>query len=317
MQLFIGVLCGIFCACAHSGCYLFTRDFLTRPKRSSFQLLCIGHVYMGVISLILLPFFWRTPASGWAGLAIPLAGSALFYLLAQLIFFKVLTWVSASNISPLLGIKIVFIALLASFTGAAELGWAQWTAVGIALLAMGLLWRGGGKLPMKVIGGGILTAACYAGSDTFILKLLDAMNPEHGISDAVFCTALNYLLCMVIGLAGLPLCKEKTGVREFREAIWFSLSWYAAMLFLFSAFALLGIVPGVILQSTRGPLSVGLGILIAHLGHHRLEEKILLPRAISNLIAALLMCAAVAFYFYHPKPDLPVNEAKPAIEQNK
>ncbi len=310
----IGIFCGALCALSHSLCYLSTRGFLVTPGRSSYQLISLGHVYMGALALAGLPFYWLTPAGGWGPVALPLAATAGFYFAAQFLFFKLVTWAPASRISPLLGMKIIPLAGGAIlFTGAA-LGPAQWGAVGLCLFAALVLARGGGdKLSWKAIAGVILTTFFYSMSDIGIARTMLALSPdpaipfqEQVISSALLVrislmtVSLTYLVCALPGIYWLlspSMSAGRKGWPEWRGAFWYSMSWYAAMIFLFIAIALIGVVPAVMLQAARGPLSVGLGLLVAALGHHQLEKKLLWADAVKYSAGALLMCLAIVLYF--------------------
>ncbi len=297
MDQTIGLICGFLCALSHSLCYLFTRRFLIKDGRSSFQLICIGHIYMGIFSVIALALFWQTPEAGWEAIILPLAGAAGFYFLAQASFFRIATWAPASRISPLLGIKIVFLAIIASIFAGANLSILQWVAVGVCLLAALILARGGGeKLELRVILGVMLTCCLYSGSDTNIQKLVRAIASEPSFESSCFAMALTYIVCAIPAVIGIFFLKSENDMPALKDAFAFSLSWYSAMIFLFSAIAFLGVVPAVIVQSTRGPLSIGLGLIVAKLGHHALETRLIRSDAIKYLSAAVLMCLAIAIY---------------------
>ena len=70
------------------------------------------------------------------------------------------------------------------------------------------------------------------------------------------------------------------------------------MIFLFACFALVGIVFGNILQSTRGIFSIVFGYLIAHLGFERLETKITGNIFIKRILVAFLMMVSIALFYY-------------------
>ncbi|MEM6507538.1 MAG: hypothetical protein AAF711_19030, partial [Planctomycetota bacterium] len=56
------------------------------------------------------------------------------------------------------------------------------------------------------------------------------------------------------------------------------------------------IILGNILQSTRGLMSILLGVLIAKLGHHHIESHAPLKVVIQRAIAAAMMIGAIALY---------------------
>jgi len=70
------------------------------------------------------------------------------------------------------------------------------------------------------------------------------------------------------------------------------------MFFLYTCFALIGVVFGNIIQSSRGIISIGLGYLIANIGFERLEPKITRGVYLRRVLAGLLMTGAVALYYW-------------------
>lgn len=108
--------------------------------------------------------------------------------------------------------------------------------------------------------------------------------------------ALTYVLCGAVGVV-IVLIQPGHSTRDtWLYSLPFALSWFAAMICLFSCFALVGIVYGAILQSTRGIISVALGFIIARAGFVSLESKSSKQMIARRLIAAALMTGAVALF---------------------
>ena len=76
----------------------------------------------------------------------------------------------------------------------------------------------------------------------------------------------------------------------------FAVSWLIGMFFLFSCFGVVGVVFGNILQSTRGLLSIILGVFVAYAGFEALEPKMTKKILIQRILAAVLMAGAVAMF---------------------
>ncbi|OHB55031.1 MAG: hypothetical protein A2Y12_12025 [Planctomycetes bacterium GWF2_42_9] len=70
------------------------------------------------------------------------------------------------------------------------------------------------------------------------------------------------------------------------------------MILLFSSFALIGVIFGNIIQSTRGIMSIVLGYIISNFGHELLETKITKKVFIYRLLAAILMTGSIALFYY-------------------
>ncbi len=294
-MLLLGILLGLGCATSHALSYLFTRSFVSAPGRSGRELLALGHILMAGFSILLLPFVWMEPSAGWPRTLWPLLAAAGFYLLAQGGFFLALKHMPASRASPLLGIKLIFIAAFGSLFFQAHLAPIQWAAVGLAVVAGLCLHRAGGRLPATAICWLLLTCAGYALSDLHIQKLLTAVDPQGSLRSTLFAVAAEYACCGLFGCA-LYARLRPLPADAWRRALPFALSWYAAMAFLYGAIACLGVVLAVILQSTRGLLSIGLGSLVAAWGWQHLEHALAPGDRLRQAAAALLMMLAIGLY---------------------
>jgi hypothetical protein len=107
--------------------------------------------------------------------------------------------------------------------------------------------------------------------------------------------SLVYVWCGVIAIALLPLAKPKHKTHWTGSASYAG-SWLVSMVCLFSAFALVGIVLGNILQATRGLMSILIGVAVVKLGHHHIESHAPLKVVIQRGIAAALMIGAITLY---------------------
>jgi hypothetical protein len=114
----------------------------------------------------------------------------------------------------------------------------------------------------------------------------------------VFSTALCYFLSGIGGLIFLLVRPHNVSRDAWLYSLPFAFSWLIAMFFLFSCFALIGVVFGNILQSTRGVMSIGLGYFIAHIGFDRLEIKITRQVLVKRILAAFLMTFSIVLFYY-------------------
>jgi hypothetical protein len=69
-----------------------------------------------------------------------------------------------------------------------------------------------------------------------------------------------------------------------------------AICLLFACFGLIGVVYGNVVQSTRGIMAVGIGWIVAHIGHAHLESKVSRRVFRRRVAGAILMTAAVILY---------------------
>jgi len=87
-----------------------------------------------------------------------------------------------------------------------------------------------------------------------------------------------------------------TTVSDWKDALPFALTWFAAMLLLFYAFSAVDILLTTILQCTRGFLTIVLAYVVMHWGHHHIEPK--MPRwiLVQRLAAGVLMFVGISLY---------------------
>ncbi len=305
-----GILFGLGAAVFHSLCFLSTRVFVSEG-RSAIRLLALGHIAMGLISLMVLPFIWPEDMPSLISLAGVLAQMVFAYMAGQCAIFIALRKSDASRVSPLLAIKIPVLAIIAIIFLNEPQSLLQWFGVATCVLAAYILSCTGGKLPWKSLVAIIFSAVCYAISDTNIFKCVKSMEEYLSKPHAIaFAMALTYVLCGIVGVALLPLSGKKP-LKDLPRAIPFAISWLLAMVCLFSCFSIVGTVYGGILQSMRGIFSILLGVLLSHMGIVHLETRNSRDVVLKRLAATVLTCAAIGIYAYgknsRPIPELPAD----------
>ncbi|RPI63599.1 MAG: hypothetical protein EHM48_02200 [Planctomycetaceae bacterium] len=297
--LLLGVMLGLGAAVAHSLSYLFSRLYVLRHHSAVFRLLILGHVAMGCMSLLMLPFLPLSklpPVEEYIG---PLLLSSGFYVLGQFGTFVALRHAEASRVSPLLGLKIPMLALIYTFFLAdASLSATQWAAVALALAAAFILNETGGKLPLRTVLWILFTCMAYCIADINILRLvksLHVLTDINPICPIVTGVAMSYILLGIAGATLLPWA-GKPHLDDLRFAVPWAASWLTAMLLLFGCFAVVGVVYGNILQSTRGIISILMGVGLSAIGMIHLERKVSRSVAVRRVAAATLMVLAIALY---------------------
>jgi hypothetical protein len=170
----------------------------------------------------------------------------------------------------------------------------QWLAVGVCASAAFLLNEIGGRMPWRVLAWLTFTLVGYALSDLSIQRLVHAL-AATGSRGPLLGAALTYLLCGAVG-AGLlaPLGWPSRGVWVY--VIPYALTWFAGMCCFFGAIDRLGVVLAVIVQSTRGVISIGMGAGLARCGMTDLEEHAPRRVVLKRAVAAALMVAAIGLY---------------------
>ena len=291
-----GILCGLTASFFQSVCYVLSRRFVTGRGRSAGLLFALTHIEMGVVAVAALPILLAMGAPPLSQFYRPLIGAAFFYLTAQAGLFWTLRHIEASRVSPLLGLKILIIAIITvAFLDKTVTG-LQWLAVVLCVAAAFILNYSGGGLPLPAIVGVLLCCVGYSLSDLNIRFLVDSMG--DGIPRwraIVLSCCCCYVLTGIVGLA-LRAKYRLPPARVWRAAAPSAASWLAAMVMLFATFATIGVVFGNIVQSSRGLISILLGALIARAGHAGLERKVGPGVLWRRAVAALLMSGAVALY---------------------
>ncbi|MFM8891453.1 MAG: DMT family transporter [Planctomycetia bacterium] len=303
-----GVLAGLTAAFFSALSYLISRHHSLHQraagrKGATLRLLALAHTLMGAACLPLTLWLWPADSPAAAGFILPLAASVVLYLLGQSALFSALKRVEASRIAPLLGLKIVMLALIVTVVLGEPLDRRQWLAVGLCVAAAFVLQAGHGAVPPAALGFVVASCLCFAGADLGIISLIEAL--EAGVAAAGgelgrihaggLALTLTYAAC---GLLFLPLLMRlgRLDRADWMASCRYATAWMAAMAGLYCCFGLVGVVLGNILQSTRGMMSVALGMVLAHRGWHELEQKVDRATLVRRIASAALMTAAIAIY---------------------
>ena len=317
-MLLIGILLGLASALASSLAYLASRRFTVRhagheaeePKwRGPLRLMVCSHVLLSVVCgaayLVLMPRGESAQPADWPWAITTSIFVALFYLSGNTLLFFALRLTAASRISPLLGMKVVLLAFATHFIFREPLAGQQWIAVALATAAAWVLGASGGRLPITTMLLAIGSCAGFVCSDLFIKQMWPAwlpagLSPQDAdqferVRASITGMSLVYVWCGVLAVALLPIARPWKR-EHWRGSAPYAASWLTSMVCLFSTFALVGIVLGNILQSTRGLMSILLGVLVVRLGHHHIETHAPWKVVLQRVIAATLMIGAIALF---------------------
>ncbi|MFH1615748.1 MAG: EamA family transporter [Planctomycetota bacterium] len=296
--MFLGILFGLLAALFQSISYLCTSVFIGKHKNNIGTLLALSHIIMGIISVPLVFFLLPRNMPGLSSYLLMLLGSSGFYLLGQFFLFSALVKSEPSSVSPLLGLKIIILALISFVFLHQYLSLIQWFAVVVCSFSVFLLSHYGTSIHRSSLIMIVLACFAYCFSDISIKALVDQFKYLGLFHGAVFSAALSYILCGIAGLLFLLVQPHNTSKSTWLYSLPFAVSWLIAMICLFSCFALIGVIFGNILQSTRGIISIVFGYLIAHLGFERLETKTTRTVFIKRILAALLIMGSIALFYY-------------------
>lgn len=292
-MLVLGILCGLAAAAGQAVTYLLSRRYLA-AGHSPGRLWVCSQLWMALFTAPLIPLLWRVPDAGWTGVSLPLVGALAGVGTAQAFFYLTVRHVAASRVAPLMGIKILFVALLALAFDLTVIGPQQWLGVGLALVAALAIQRSAQPVSMAGLLGVVATCLAFAVSDISITELMLRVEPTKSFASILFCIALVYTLGAVVTLAVLPVVRPTRAAM--RDALPYALMWLVSMMALFAAIGWAGVVLAIILQALRGPLSIVFGFLVARAGHHHLEAPTDGAGLRRQLLAAALMVAATVVY---------------------
>ena len=324
MQL-VGIILGLLSALGASLAYLCSRRYAVRaqrdepdatPWRPPLRLLVTAHVWLAGLCTLGFPILWfvtQPTLDRPVHAALMSGGVALFYLLGNVFLFLSLQKTDASRVAPLLGMKVILLALTVELFMSEDFSTMQWLAVIMATAAAIMLGTTGGRLPLKTLFMIGATCAGFVASDLFIKQMIPAWLPTGitldeadktqritaamtGMAFAYIWTGLVAIIMLPIVLRGQPGTFTQSLARSLPGGLPYAAAWLLSMVCLFSCFSLVGIVFGGILQSTRGLMSIALGVLLAHRGHHHLEQHAPWPIVLRRLAAAAIMTAAIALY---------------------
>jgi drug/metabolite transporter (DMT)-like permease len=290
----IGIVLGFLAAISQSFSYLCSRIYLDK-KGDPLSLFVLSHLIIGVFSIVAIPFLWPENMPALHVYFWPLTHCTVFYLAGQFCLFSALKNAEASRISPLLGLKVLFLAILSALILGTQFSGLQWLAIGLCMCAAFTMNKIGGGISWKSIVFIICACLGYSFSDLNIKALVDCF-PEMGIFQrSLFTASMSYALCALICIF---ICLvRRIPVKNTAKALPFSIFWFAGVVFLFSCFALIGPVFGNIVQSSRGIISVILGALAAYAGLVGIESKTSRSVLVQRIAAAVFMTAAIALFY--------------------
>jgi len=291
----LGIIFGIGAATCQAVAYLFSRILFGRGV-PMVRLLVMSHFAMGVAALPIVIIMWTDDLPGPAAWLWPVVGTTGFYLVGQTGLFYALRHTEASRVAPLLGLKIVMLAVLAVTLLNLPLDAMQWTAVILATAAAFMLNYTGGSIPGRAIAAILGTCLFYSASDLMIVQLVDAVQiGDDRLRAAMLATAMSYTFLGIVAAPFLPWFGSRQ-IADWRSILPYAAAWLGSMFCMFAAIGLVQVVLANILQSTRGIVAVLLGAAVAKIGHVHLEQRTTRAVFVRRVIAATLMTLAVALY---------------------
>ena len=300
--MFSGVMFGLGAASSQAASYIFSRRFSREFPGCTLHQLACSHVWMGGVSILLVPWLWPDTVPAARSLAAPLIGTAGFYLVGQAGLFLALRHTQASRVSPLLGLKVFILALIsAGFLHESFTVW-QWSAIGLSGVSTFMLNRSGGRLPAVAFGWAFGACLGYALSDLHIRRFVGQFEDLSLVHAAAFCVCLTYAACGVLAVLIVLLLRRRTTRRMWSLSVPFAVTWILAMLCLFACFGAIGVVFGNVILSARGLISILLGSALVRCGVRDLEVRVERGAFWRRLLAAAVMSIAIAVFCMSSNP---------------
>lgn len=295
--MFVGIVLGIATAFMQSLSYLASGYFI-RKHNSALKLLITSHVAMGVVSAVLMPFFWdggilQLSGAVWLALGVWI----MMFMLGQMGFFISQKLIEPSRLASLLGLKIVVLSLIWIFFFGQTLNFLQITGVVLSVAAaFAMNWSGGRHFEIKSLIPLVMTLVCYSLTDlseTRMVLLCDKGDIVHaGISVTLLCYT-------VLGICSLPaLFKTGWNFKMQCHSLPFSLLWLGSQMTLLICFGIIGPVFGNVIQSSRGIFSVVFGVLVCRLGFDVMENSASGKLWLRRAMAALLMIGGIVCFSF-------------------
>lgn len=288
-----GVLYGFAAALMQSISYVFSAQFILQHRATPLTLLILMHLVLGGVCLLILPLLWHPKLLSVGDYILPLLSTTFFYCVGQISLFKAIRVSEASRVSPLLGLKVLVLAAMGLLWFGDSYQWVQWLAIG--LCALGAIWlsASGGRISVSALGWVVMACVGYALSDLSILYTMHSLEPLSLIHAAAVGVCLCYMICGVLSLLFYPGLKDKQLLAQSAPS---ALTWLLAMVFLFACFAEIGVVFGGIVQSSRGLISIFLGVFLTWVGFKYAEKMPARSVFMQRFAASTLMLFAIAMF---------------------
>ena len=292
----MGIFAAALCALLQSFSYISSAAFMKRYN-SSFSLMIYSQVAMGIVSIpISIIFFPRGLFND-----IPLlCAFMLFWIIVtcagQFFFFLTQKHIESSRLSSLLGLKIVVLAILTTCFGNNRISLMQLAAIVLATIAA--VSMNGGKstrpVTMKAICFLMSTVITYCLADLVETKLLNMSRSGNIWCDGLGVCATCY---MILGFAMIPLFKKwKFSYDRLKFGAPYGVLYFSSQVALFVSFGLIGPVFANVIQSSRGMISVAIGILLCHSSLSNLDAKGDKKLWIRRMVCAIIMTSAIILF---------------------
>jgi drug/metabolite transporter (DMT)-like permease len=197
--LFIPLACGLF--------YVLGMLMLKRANELGVGVWRTTFCANWACALLFLPW-WLS--RGWAAVPWMLywqpAASALLFLVAQVFMFLAITRGDVSVAGPVMGVKVILVALFSTVLFAGAVPWRWWIGAGLSAGAVGLLnlGRGGAhRRAARTVGLTMISAVLFALSDVLIQEWGPAWGPGNYMPPLFMAVGLYSFVLLAFARGGL------------------------------------------------------------------------------------------------------------------
>ena len=298
--MFMGIFASALCALLQSCSYISSAAFLKRYN-SSFSLLVFSQLAMGIVSIpVAVIFFPRGLFNDIAQLALFLFIWLIVICAGQYFFFATQKHIESSRLSSFLGLKIIVLAAITTIFLSGKISLIQFLA--ILLATSGAVIMNGGKSTKKMsLKAALLLAAtvisyCLADlTETRLMKMSQSGN--------IWCDGLGVCATcyMILGVCMIPLLKKcKFSFEQLKYGTPYGVLYFGSQVALFVSFGLIGPVFANVIQSSRGIISVAIGVILCRFGLSSLDNKGDRNLWLRRLACAIIMTTAIILYACFP-----------------
>lgn len=294
----LGICLGVLGALFQSISYLFSRLCMMKTDMTPLRFLVLSHFVIAIFAAFLLSLVAPFSLSFDSTWIFYLCLGTVAYFSGQLATMKALEKADPSRVSALLGVKVPVLAVISFLTLGSEYHYFQWIAIVMVFASAFFLSRSGERLAKSDLKWIVLATVAYSVSDIVATGLVKCFASEGVIRGPIIAVCLCYLSCGLISLCFL-LKGSAPSKRDVVHILPYSILGFTSFLFIFASFASVGFVVGNIAQSSRGIISIVLGLIITAVGLTKLEEKISNSVFLKRLVAGLVMLFAIGVFSYY------------------
>jgi len=302
-MLWLGISFGLVAALLQSVSYVVSAGYVRRTGKPGWTLTAPQRVVQALPSLMLAWLFRPAGELRWTPILAAGAISVAMVLSADTGLFQMQRYVEPSRVAPLQAVKIPFVALFSFLAFGTAYGPCQFVGMALVLVSAALLLDAGGRISLRAWLWLFVCTGSYAVSDLSVGHMLFLSRESCGsvFSSSMFVLGLSHAaagICAVPAFAAQCVAgaARPVGREWLRYVVPYAALWLSAVTFLLVSFSLSGVVLGTIAQSTRGVMSVVLGLVLARHGFADLESRVSRAVFLRRLASAALVVVALVVY---------------------